>query len=116
MTKNKKILLGVGAVALIYWVYTRNKAGKSLNPFAKSSSFAGGDDFFKFDGDDDFFNAVDPRQVRFKTTSAGCQVYQGQCNASVGTIIDGNKIIVSNSPNCVVCPKSNTPTGMPVRG
>lgn len=107
MTNNKKLLLGLGAGVLIYWVWSRNKAGKSLNPFAKSSSF---------DGDDDFFNAVDPRGVRFKTTSAGCQVYQGQCNASVGTIIDGNKIIVSNSPNCVVCPKSNTATGMPVQG
>lgn len=106
MTKNKKILLGIGAGVLIYWIYTRNKAGKSLNPFAKSSSFA---------GDDNFFNAVDPREVKFKTTSSGCQVYQGSCNASAGTIIDGNKIIVSNSStSCVVCPRSNTATGMPI--
>ena len=109
MTKNKKILLGIGAGVLIYWIYTRNKAGKSLNPFAKSSSFAG--------MDNDFFNAVDPREVKFKTTSAGCQVYTGSCNAPAGTIIDGVKIIVYNSStSCVVCPRSNTPTGMPVRG
>jgi hypothetical protein len=49
MTKNTKIALGVGAVALAYWIYTRNKAGKSLNPFANSSNYAG-NDFFNVSG------------------------------------------------------------------
>jgi len=104
---NKKLLIGIGAGVLIYWIYTRNKAGKSLNPFAKTSSF---------DGDMDFYNAVDPREVRFKTTSAGCQIYQGSTSAPVGTILDGNRVIVSNGPSTtVVCPRSNTSTGLPVK-
>jgi hypothetical protein len=37
MTKNQKIAIGVGAGALILWAWSRNKAGKSLNPFAKST-------------------------------------------------------------------------------
>jgi len=100
---NKKLLIGIGAGVLIYWVWSRNKAGKSLNPFAKSSSF---------DGDEGFFNLTG-----VKTTSSGCQVYPGSTSASVGTILDGNRIIVSNGPNStVVCPKSNTATGLPIRG
>ena len=43
MTKNQKIAIGVGAGVLILWAYSRNKAGKSLNPFSKSSSLDGSD-------------------------------------------------------------------------
>jgi len=46
MTKNQKILLGIGGLALIYWIYTRNKAGKSLNPFSKSASFTADEEKF----------------------------------------------------------------------
>jgi len=50
MTKNQKIAIGLGLGVVAYFIYTRNKAGKSLNPFSKSSSFAGGDDFFNASG------------------------------------------------------------------
>lgn len=55
----------------------------------------------------------------------GCQIYEGPCTAggsgvaSVGTIIQGwsgtDGIIVANSSTrCIVCPKSDTPTGLPI--
>jgi hypothetical protein len=46
-TKTIAMVLGLGAIG--YWIYTRNKAKKSLNPFAKSSSFDG-EDFFNASG------------------------------------------------------------------
>ena len=97
MTTNKKILLGIGAGVLIYWAWKRNKAGKSLNPFAKSSSFTGDNGFFNF------------------TKASGCTI-NGTCpNVPVGTLLDGNRIVVSNTSGCVICPRSNTSTGMPVQ-
>jgi hypothetical protein len=51
MKQNTKIVLGLaGAVAVGYWIYSRKKAGKSLNPFAKSTNFTGGDNFFNASG------------------------------------------------------------------
>ena len=46
-TKTIAMVLGLGAIG--YWIYTRNKAKKSLNPFSKSSSFDG-EDFFNASG------------------------------------------------------------------
>lgn len=122
MTKNKKILFGIGAGVLIYWIYTRNKAGKSLNPFSSSSNFTGtwSTDFFQegkkaFNDAGSFFNFTDTRDNKYNNFSAGCQVYQGSCNAPAGTFLDGNRVIVkSDKDSCVVCPRSNTATGMPV--
>jgi hypothetical protein len=31
MTQNQKLILGVGAIALAYWFYTKNKAKKKSN-------------------------------------------------------------------------------------
>jgi hypothetical protein len=50
MTKNTKILLGLAVAGAVgYFIYSRKKAGKSLNPFANSSNYAG-NDFFNADG------------------------------------------------------------------
>jgi hypothetical protein len=38
MKKNTIITIAVVG-ALAYWIYSRNKAKKSLNPFAKAKSF-----------------------------------------------------------------------------
>ena len=38
MTKNKKIAIGIGAVALGYWLYTKNKASKSVETPASPSA------------------------------------------------------------------------------
>jgi hypothetical protein len=44
MTQKTKTILGVVALgAVAYWLYNRNKQGKSLNPF---SNFSGDDNFF----------------------------------------------------------------------
>lgn len=40
MKKNTIITVAVLGV-IAYWIYSRNKANKSLNPFAKSSKFTG---------------------------------------------------------------------------
>ena len=51
MTKKTKTIVGVLALAGVgYWIYSRNKAHKSLNPFAKSTSFTGGNGFFNATG------------------------------------------------------------------
>jgi len=56
MKKNTKIALGLaGAVAVGYWIYSRKKAGKSLNPFANSSNYAG-NDFFNADGTPSYYH------------------------------------------------------------
>ena len=43
MTKNQKIAIGIGAVALAYWLYTKNKANKSAEtPATPSEPNSGG--------------------------------------------------------------------------
>ena len=52
MTKQTKTIVGVLALAGVgYWIYTRNKAGKSLNPFAKSTNFTGANGFYNATGE-----------------------------------------------------------------
>lgn len=98
MTKKTKTILGVVVVGYIaYYLYKRKKSGKSLLPFGN------------FSGDDNFFNVVGKYPQ-------GCQWYAGTTNAIVGTILDGNRIIVQNKPNTIICPRSDTPSGMPVQG
>jgi len=38
MTQNQKIAIGIGALALGYWLYTKNKANKSVETPATSSN------------------------------------------------------------------------------
>lgn len=38
MTRNQKIAIGLGALALGYWLYTKNKANKSVETPATSSN------------------------------------------------------------------------------
>ena len=86
--KNKTILtiLVLGAVG--YWIYSRKKANKSLNPFAKSSSFA---------GDDNFFNYTSGRK--------NCEVYAGNVSVPIPTrLANGDVIVKTGGGSTVVCP------------
>jgi hypothetical protein len=100
---NKKTQMWIGVVALAgaaYFLYNKNKKEKVF------ANLRGGG---------------------FSAPTPGCQIYEGSCNtggtsgnASVGTIIQGwsggtDGIIVANSSTrCIVCPKSDTPTGLPL--
>ena len=43
----KKTMITIAVIGVIgYWIYTRNKAKKSLNPFAKSSNFTADENTF----------------------------------------------------------------------
>ena len=95
MNKKTQILIGVAAVAgLAIWLANRNKKKDSIFAnFAKSSSRA----------------------------AVGCKFYAGSCGHSVGTRItnwvDGGGqqgiIVSSSSSQCLVCPVSNTASGLP---
>jgi hypothetical protein len=80
MKKNTIITIAVlGAVG--YWIYSRNKAKKSLNPFARSSSFAGGG------------------------KRKGCEVYAGNVSTPIPWRLDNGDIIVkTGGGTTVVCP------------
>ena len=92
MNKKTQMIIGIVAVAGIgYWLLTKKKDKVFANLLAGGSK-----------------------------TAPGCKVYGGSCNAPVGTILyswengGGYGIIVaSNSTRCIVCPKSDTPSGMP---
>jgi hypothetical protein len=98
MTKKTKTILGVLALGYIaFYLYKRKQSGKPLLPFGN------------FSGDDNFFNVIGKYPQ-------SCTVHAGSTNASVGTILDGGRIIVQNKPNTIICPISNTPSGLPVQG
>jgi hypothetical protein len=63
MKKNRILTFAVlGAVG--YWIYSRNKANKSLNPFAKSKSFASYDGYYGADG-------INPKRAKKTNYIAG---------------------------------------------
>jgi len=98
--KNKTIvtILVLGAVG--YWVYTRNKAKKSLNPFAKSSKFTGDEATFF---DDTYFNASGRR---------GCEVYAGNVSVRVPFRLGNGDIVVkTGGGTTVVCPPNQQGIG-----
>jgi hypothetical protein len=69
MTKNTKTIIGVVAIgAVAYWVWKRNKAGKSLNPF---SNFSGDDNFFNASGRVSRFNTDDSTAPECPACSKG---------------------------------------------
>ena len=83
----------IGAVA--YYVYSRKKAGKPLNPFSKSSSFTGDESTF---WEESFSNASGKRVK-------GCQVYKGDVNVPIPTrLANGDVIVKSGGGSTVVCP------------
>lgn len=95
MNKKTQMWIGVAAVVgLAYWIWNKNTSKKEkvfANLLASGSGKA----------------------------APGCKIYTGSCNASVGTIITAWEaggvgiVVASNSQRCIVCPKSDTPTGMP---
>jgi hypothetical protein len=97
--KTKTILgaLALGGVA--FYLYKRKKDGKSLNPFAKSSSFA---------GDEGFFNLT---QVGYYTS---CQTFSGNAGY-VGMPVGSNGVIVATgNGRTIVCPKGQS-SNMPIK-
>ena len=97
--KTKTIIGALALGGLAFWIYKRKKDKKSLNPFAKSSSFA---------GDDNFFNLT---QVG---TYTSCQTFSGNAGY-VGMPVGSNGVIVATgNGRTIVCPKGQTST-MPIR-
>ena len=96
MNKKTQMWIGVVAVAgIALFIYNKNKKPSS-DGFANFAQGTG-------------------------RAAPGCVIYQGSCNASVGTIITswvqgGQGIIVANNnTRCIVCPRSpQTDTGMPI--
>jgi hypothetical protein len=97
MDKKTQMWIGVAAIAgVAYWLWNKNTSKKE-KVFA---NLRGG-------------------STNKRKDPPACVVYDSSCNAAVGTIITewvggGAGIIVANSSTrCIVCPKSDTPTGMP---
>jgi hypothetical protein len=107
MTNKTKTIIAVVGIGLVaYYVWMRKKQGKSMMPFGKSSSFS---------GDENFFNLQGGVQGGTTTTSKGCQLYAGD-GVVVGTILDGTRIVVrSDNGTTLVCPRSRTETGLPIK-
>lgn len=104
MTKQTKTILVVGGLALVgYFIWKKSNTKKNASGLKKLNR--------KLTG---------KRQGQ-RNQESGCQFQGGSCLdssgnvAPVGTILDGDRIIVSNSSsNCLVCPKSSTETGLPI--
>ena len=97
---NKKTQMWIGVVAIAgvtFWLLNKDKSK------------------------DKVFSNASGRLSRRAASAPGCVIYEGSCNSGVGTIIHGwiggtKGIIVANDSNhCIVCPVSQTPTGMPDR-
>ena len=99
MNKKTQMIIGVAAVAgVAYWLWTKNKKEKV------------------------FANAVSTGK---RKDPPACTLYDGPClsggnAAPVGTIINGwvggsdGVVVANSSTRCLVCPRSDSPTGMPV--
>ena len=87
MTKQTKTILGVLVVAGVgYYIWSRNKAGKKLNPF---SSFAGDDFFSNASGTSRVvggYDATNNRTWIYREGNKGQGYWvNGRVNARVGT-------------------------------
>ena len=92
----------LGAVA--YYVYSRKKAGKSLNPFSKSSSFTGDEATF-WEESFHSFSAPNPDGKRV----VGCQVYKGDVSVPIPTrLANGDVIVKTGGGSTVVCPPNQS--------
>ena len=92
--KNKTIVTIAVLGAVGFWIYSRKKAKKSLNPFAKTSSFTGDEVSY---WDNAFSNASGRRK--------NCEVYQGNVNVPVPLRLDNGDVIVkTGGGTTVVCP------------
>jgi hypothetical protein len=92
----------LGAVA--YYIYSRKKAGKPLNPFSKSSSFTGDEHTF---WEDTFvsFSAPNPDGKRV----VGCQVYKGDVAVNIPhRLANGDVIVRTGGGSTVVCPPNQS--------
>ena len=110
MNKQTKMWIGVAAVAAVV-LYLYNKS--------KTTSFSGGT----------FVDDEKPKVLKgeiTQRTAQGCVIYDGACMNStgnqtpVGTILDwvtGTQgiVVANNEKRCIICPKSNTADGMPIR-
>lgn len=102
MKLSRKTMIGLVVVAAIgYYIYDRNKKGKSLNPF---KSFAGKDDSamgFAAKEDSAFFNAVGGGSMTRRT---GCQTYAGNVSLPIGSrLADGRVITDTGRGTTTVC-------------
>ena len=80
----------LGAVA--YYVYSRKKANKSLNPFSKSSNFVS-------------FAQGNPTGTPVK----GCQVYAGNVSVPISTrLANVDAIVKTGGGSTVVCPPNQS--------
>lgn len=107
MTKQTKTILGVGALVLVgYFFWKKSKSDTKQNASGKrklARKLAG------------------KRMGTMGGEQGACAFQGGTCvdgsgnPQPIGTILDGNRVIVSNSSsNCLVCPKSDTESGLPV--
>jgi hypothetical protein len=84
-----------------YWVYNRMRQKKSINPFAKSSSFTADENTFM---DDSYSNAIGKLK--------GCQVYSGNVSTPIPFRLDNGDIIVkTGGGTTVVCPPNQQGIG-----
>jgi hypothetical protein len=104
MTKQTKTILVIGGLSIVgYLLWKSSNSKKNANGMQKLSRI------------------LSSKRTRQGTTEGGCSFQGGSCVDGsgnlqpVGTILDGNRIIVSNSSkNCLVCPQSSTDTGLPI--
>jgi len=103
MTKQTKTILVIGGLSIVgYLIWKKSNSKKNANGMQRLS------------------NKLSGKRTTLNSDS-GCAFQGGSCvdgsgnPQPVGTILDGNRIIVSNSSsNCLVCPKSSTDTGLPL--
>ena len=101
----KKTIITIAVLGAIgYWLYSRKKAGKPLNPFSKSSSFTGDEATF-WEESFHSFSAPNPNGIPVK----GCQVYQGNTSVTVPhRLANGDVIVKTGGGSTVVCPPNQS--------
>ena len=113
MKLSRKTVIGLVAVAAVgYYIYDRQRKGKSLNPF---KSFTAEEDAFLNSwlnvGGEEGASVKGGKLVRYQGTgifsTSGCKTYRGNANSPVGTILDDGSIITATGAGfTTVCKRS----------
>lgn len=92
----KRILTFAVLGAVGYWIYTRMRSNKSINPFAKSKSFTANEVTYIDSAYSDFASG---RRRR------GCEIVAGNVSVPIPHRLDNGDVIVkTGGGTTVVCP------------